>query len=408
MNSSESPKPAEYPAHETGLPELPFRFPAGRFGGYADLQAGITALSAHPDTDTEEAFHPFERSLTVSNAPLILEYVRLVYDSLVAITRDLESAYDPYRYARTGGIRTPDQALSYRHIVVPLAYRLGFYTVAPKIAQASFEYLFPSLDRMLTDTIESFVRQDKRQMNAAVHQRFYWDNLAAYFPYSRAKSNHSVWRKLGSALRFREFTPEDFRKRVNDYAGMLWMMNVNPGENRFDAVVNGLREFAADGDIFSTVRTISVNLRDGFPVIMARGVWNGIPVETQFLGGDIIGWLAAMDYGKYKAGTTLDDIEFRLPPETWLVRGNRCLDIYEHEIRLPYYEEGRRPAFHEMLLAELLGQPVDYSARHQIEPVNPAHPVNRDNREFRLPGMDIPVWQQTKVQIPHNKGGSHE
>lgn len=402
MNSSELPNPDKrIPSerhHDVIVPELPFRFPAAEFRGYENLVEFINAIKQHPTSETEEAFHPFEKSLTRENAGLIIRYAQPVYDQLMEFLPKLESAFDSHRHAQMSGITSLDQALSYREIVVPLAYRLGFYTLAPKIAQASFLYLWPQLNTLMNDTCKKLTNRDEWQINQEISNTFYWPSEVAYFGYSRPKTNHSSWRKIGSANKFSRFSAEEFYDKLHCYGGVVWMMNLKSGENRFDAILNGLREFTSHRDIYRSTHSISINMTDGFPVIMVRGVWHGIPVETQFLGGDIMGWLGAMDYGKYKVGTTLDAIETRFSPSEWHTRGNKCLEIYEFDSRLPRYEEGRE-AYHQLLLTELLTGHADYSVHHDIVPVKSLQPTNPENLEFRLPNSDTVVWQQTHIQV---------
>lgn len=319
----------------------------------------IDILNENPPPEVEEKFHRLEKNLVKDNAESILSFAKCASEHLEEIMKLARSGWDELHHFNIEPPSSFEEALIYRYIYVPLAYRLGYYTLAPKLAQMTFEKLLPKLEGRVAKAVREFLHYSEGEAHSLVHARFTLESSDISYCYSRPKTPHSIWKKVGSVVALDAMTQDEFLTRVDDYIMVVWSMKVNARQQRQDALENGTRLFNQDKELCDCVKRYTSNVNAGFPVAMIHAVWRGIPVEIQFLGGEILGWLTAMDYTKYKVGTTLDNIEERLTPSEWARRGETMLRIYEAS-NLRVYEEGVRSEFHQILLDELLKKSMTY------------------------------------------------
>ncbi len=276
------------------------------------------------------------------------------------------------------------QAAFYRYLMVPLLYKLGFNQLAANFGQKTFEYLFPQLNEIISKEINRLMSDDRKQKINKIVSLFTNPNEDCRC-YYREKSINSIWKKVPSIIELKQMDPEAFRSCVDDFFALRWNMKVLLGENRVDALINGVRNLP--NIQFLHFRNQVLPQAEGFacePVIKFYYRIENLSVELQILGGDIESYLTAKGYADYKANIHFPPDQARLTEQQKNARLGQCL----------YFQEnGKIKLFRQLMLDELVGNKVVYDQEKMyILEKAPANPINRT---YMLPnsGERIPVYQ---------------
>ncbi|HSW85890.1 MAG TPA: hypothetical protein VLG49_00160 [Rhabdochlamydiaceae bacterium] len=244
-------------------------------------------------------------------------------------------------------ITSDQQALEYRYLYVPILYKLGMTKEASRLAQTTFEYLFPQLHNAVEARIVDFFGKDYINKYDKLIQEFLCQSHQIDRISYRIKSTHSIWKKVMSLEAFERMTQKEFAAYVDDFIGIRWEMKVLEDENRYDALINGIR--LAPLKNIKTFRNQQLPQESGFssePVIKLCYLIDGFPIELQLLGGNITAYMCAKGYSDYKAKLSFS------PKKD---------EIYERHRLGMAIKLGEQAAFRKYMLEELLGIAPNYS-----------------------------------------------
>ena len=280
------------------------------------------------------------------------------------------------------------EALNSRYIQVPLLYKLGMNREASLLAQAAFENLFPEFHQAIQNRLEDFFGKNYLENCEKIIKNFSFENSQIGRISSRIKKTHSIWRKIPSLSVLEAMAKEEFLTCVDDLVGIRWEMNVQENENRYDALINGVR-LSPRKELVS-FRNQMLKQQSGFdsePVMKLCYVIDGIPLELQLLGGNLTQLMSAKGYANYKAKMIFPPKKDELSEEMW----NRRLGMV-----ISQEEEKDQTDFRKKMLLELITQ-LDYS------PFTPflldEAPMNEENRTMRFSESMIPIWELPSLKF---------
>jgi hypothetical protein len=267
-------------------------------------------------------------------------------------------------------------ALEYRYLYVPILYKLGMKEASP-LAQATFEYLFPSLHKAIERRLIELFGKDYRQTCTVLIREFQLQNRQISHISARIKSTHSVWKKIPSLEALEQMSLEEFTACVNDFVGIRWEMNLPENNNRYDALINGVRLAPAKNRIsFRNQQLPQSNGFDCEPVMKLYYVIDNIPVELQLLGGPVSSYMYAKGYASYKTKLPLSP---SISQDQWDRR--LAMSIKYNNSSL----------FRQYMLNELTGEQPDYS---NFDPfLLDTSPAIQENQTLQFSPSSSPIYQ---------------
>jgi hypothetical protein len=310
-----------------------------------------------------------EGRLIRDNTPLIVNTAKAVGEQLI-----IDSAIFPPQ--------SNEEACVQRYIYVPILYKLGFTKEAAKLAQTTFEYLFPQLHLLLLDKLHKLFNCDNlNQLKHNVIKLFSIEDANVLRVYARMKSTNSIWKKIESIQKFQSMEIVEFVNIVDDFIALRWNMKINEDENRYDSLLNGIH--LVPKNFIIRFRNQQVEQQTGFscePVMKFYYVIQNVPVELQLLGGLIENYMCAKGYANYKIGCNLNPLD--LTEEEQNARLGICIYHAEH---------GCVSDFNKMMLNELTSnEKIYYEMKHTyiVETV----PNNPNNLFVHFSEIDQPIY----------------
>ncbi len=276
-----------------------------------------------------------------------------------------------------------EEAMEYRYLHVPILYKMGMTTEASHLAQSTFEFIFPELHKAIQNQLNALFGENYKAACAELVKGFVSQDDQILDVAYRIKSTHSIWQKIPSLDEFEKMDLEQFAPFVNDFIGVRWKMKILNGENRYDALINGVR--IAPFENLKSFRNQHLPQSSGFdcePVIKLRYIVDGFPVELQLLGGNITAYMCAKGYSDYKAKIAFPPKKTERSEVLWKCRMGMAIFLEEtHQIY----------TFREYMLTELIEDELDYT---KFEPFElDKSPLAERNREERFPSCQIPIWK---------------
>lgn len=284
--------------------------------------------------------------------------------------------------------KSKDAACFQRYIYVPLLYKLGFTKEASDLNQITFEYLFPEMHSLVLQNLYRLFGTNYLEMKNDVLKMFdVKDNNISYI-HARVKSTQSIWKKVESIEKLQKMSSNEFAKVVSDFIAIRWIMKVQKNENRYDALLDGIR--LAPIKSLVRFRNQQIEQESGFslePVMKLYYSIQNFPVELQLLGGDIEPYLCAKGYVDYKVSSNLSPQHLTKDEEN--ARLGLCI----------YYAENNLLAeYRKMMLEEITSsQKISYATRHSFL-IDDA-PNNPDNKSLYFSGCDIPIYRLGNYQF---------
>lgn len=276
-----------------------------------------------------------------------------------------------------------------QEIIAPILYKLGLTKEAAKVDQHAFEYLQPELHEMITNKLcELFKVDNLEHIDNDIIKPFMQTQDDITRVYSRVKSTNSIWKKIHNIALLKSMTLLQFSELVNDFIAIRWNMRIKPGENRLDALLNGLK-YAPRQSIIS-FRNQHVTQQSGFscePVMKLYYVINNIPIELQILGGLLEEYMCAKGYADYKSGFNFSSLN--LSPQQSAARLGLC--IY-------YAEHGMLEKYRELMLDELISDGnLDYTQEHLF--TLDEKPNISENQTLRFLNSNQPIYSQASHEF---------
>jgi len=296
-------------------------------------------------TAADEKLRKYEMELSVTQ--------KLLSDTAAELGDDLLEIQE------VPGITSPEDACKLRYIVVPILYKLGYANLAAQLKQKTFEFLYPSLHANIEARVKELFGEDHKAQALSIIKLFHCSDSHIANAYARIKSTDSIWSKIGSLDTLTNISKSEFADIVDDFIGIRWNMVLAAEENRYDALLNGVRLIPLEG--IKSFRNQQVKQSSGFdcePVMKFTYVINGFPIELQLLGGQIEEYMCAKGYADYKTGMRFYPQKSDLSTEEWESRLGMCLYFSEHDEMLEY----RR-----LMLNELMGVKGNYDNSRRFE-----------------------------------------
>jgi hypothetical protein len=287
---------------------------------------------------------------------------------------------------------THEEAYKLRQVYVPILYKLGYTKEAADLDQLTFEFLCPELHQsILTMLHRLFKTNDLVKLSNEISYMFSINDENVTRVYSRLKSTNSIWKKIKSEELLQTIDLEQFALLVDDFIAVRWNMKVKADENRYDALINGLRLVPKEN--ITRFRNQQVAQSSGFsgePVMKLYYIFNGLPVELQLLGGRIEEYMCAKGYANYKVGHSLS-------PEG--------LTAEEQDARLGlciyYAENNLLPTFRQLMLNELTAaNTIHYDANHTFH--LDSRPINQANLTLCFSGEEHPIYTLPNYTFPNH------
>ncbi len=257
---------------------------------------------------------------------------------------------------------------------------------ASRINQLTFEFLFPRLHQAIAARIAVLMGEEYlKKCNELILSFQCQDPLIQSVSY-RIKSTHSIWKKIPSLEALEKMNQKEFADCVNDFIGIRWEMKILKSENRYDALMNGVR-LAPLKNILS-FRNQQLPQKNGFgsePVMKFYYSIDGLPVELQLLGGSISSYMCAKGYSEYKTQLSLSP---KIDPDRQARRLQMAAEL-----------EGQA-AFRKNMMAELLENTPSYS---EYDPfVLDEMPLGENHRKFRFSHDSKPACEISNLVFDGN------
>ncbi len=279
-------------------------------------------------------------------------------------------------------IKTKQQACTIRYLLMPMLYKLGLTAQASSYGEKTFKFLFPFIHKTLSKRVNELFYNALNHHLTEIVERFSFLSEYIESSYHRIKSIHSIWRKLPSTTELLTMNHHDFAMIIDDYIAFRWDMKVIPDENRYDALMNGVRMIPDGWHYFRNQQLPQAEGFDCEPVMKFYYIINTLPIEIQILGGPQIEcYMCAKGYSNYKSGMRFLPNKEDLTDEQWESRLGMCIE---------YAESGRLRDFRELMLSELAGESVIYASDRRF--VLDAKPMSEANVNYIFDGSNIPVY----------------
>lgn len=335
---------------------------------------------------TPEQINYFEPLLRQLEVKLSSDNIHLIIKTVNTIEKNL--ILEPVLVSP----QSVEDACFQRYIYVPILYRLGFTKEAAELGQLTFEYLFPQLHHIIIAKLKKlFNGDDLNKLHQDIFNLFSIKNDNILRIYSRMKSTNSIWKKVENIQKLQSMTPHQFANTIDDFIALRWNMRVNEGENRYDALLNGV--VLVPNQSIIRFRNQQIAQLSGFssePVMKFYYVIQNVPVELQLLGGYIEQYMCVKGYSNYKMGFELKPLQLSEEEQN----ARLGLSIY-------YAEHGFISDFHKMMLDELLAEKkINYNDQH-IFIINRS-PNNSDNQALCFSGNDVPVYLTSNYVFESN------
>lgn len=282
-----------------------------------------------------------------------------------------------------------EEAEHQRTVIVPLLYKLGFTSEAAELEQHVFEFTQPELHAQISAKLREMFGVDYLdRITAILLKQFELEHEDISRVYSRVKSTNSLWKKIDNIKLLKSITAEQFAELVHDFVAIRWNMKVQPGENRYDALMNGLRLVPATSAIH--FRNQQLKQESGFssePIMKLYYVIDGLPVELQLLGGRIELYMSARGYANYKTGLVFP------PQQLSLEQADARLGLCIH-----YAENDLQQSFHQLMLQELTSTKIlDYSLEYRF--VLSDEPNREENKLMQFADSEMPIYLLANVEF---------
>src|SRR3990167_2600457 len=310
-------------------------------------------------------------------------------DTIIEASKDI--GLNLIKNQTIAGTLSLHEACIYRYVYVPILYQLGLTENASQLAQSTFEYLFPLLHQKISQKLSKlFHCDDFSVLQKNVMKIFSCDDPKILRIYGRLKSTNSIWKKIESVASFTKMNIQHFSEIIDDFIALRWNMRIEAGENRYDALLNGI-PLIPKNNVFS-FRNQQVAQKNGFsaePVMKFYYKINGVPVELQLLGGLIEGYLCAKGYSAYKIGCQLRSLQ--LSPEEECARLGSAIYFFENNLHQHFYR---------MILQEFISGKFSYDQRHAF--TLDAHPIGVQNLSMKFATDSRPIVEIANFRFPEN------
>ena len=277
--------------------------------------------------------------------------------------------------------QSTEDACIQRYIYVPILYKLGCSQEAAELAQVTFEYLFPLLHQTMLNKIHELFGERLDELKNNIIKEFTIEHNNILRVYARMKSTNSIWKKVGNLQKFQSMNLVGFAELVHDFIALRWNMKVNENENRYDAVINGIRLLPRIQ--IRRFRNQQIQQSSGFsrePVMKFYYIIRNVPVELQLLGGFIELYMSAKGYADYKIGHSF------IPSSLTETEQNNRLGLCIY-----YGEQGLVVNFRKLMLQELTtSKKLFYNNKHAFK--IDAEPHNAANRLLRFVKCAEPIY----------------
>lgn len=312
----------------------------------------INAVVLSSGKGQEDIDHRAEQQLRELELTMARDNIAYIHQAAQAIGRQLMN--NPTLTVN----ENPEELCWQRYIVAPLLYKLGFTEQASTLKQKTFELLFPVLHNNIQNKLDTLYGTNRLEKSKEILKLFNAEHPDIIYSYARTmKSTNSIWKKIPSMQSFLKMTAIDVATVIDDLIALRWNMKINEGENRYDALINGLQLLPKEHIVY--FRNQHVQQSSGFdcePVMKFYYVINGMPIECQLLGGQLEWYMNAKGYTDYKVNHSFTPLKSSLTRAQYDSRLGTC--IY-------YQETGNGTDYHQLMLKELT-EPhlLHYDTRH--------------------------------------------
>ena len=281
------------------------------------------------------------------------------------------------------------EVIKLRYIYVPIFYKLGMTHEASQLAQETFEYLFPQIHTEVSACLIRLFGENYKIDCENIINRYLCKNEDISQIAYRVKSSHSIWKNIENFSDFEKMTRTEFCNYVNDFIGIRWEMKLQQDQNRFDALINGVRVAPTEGLIaFRNQQLAQANGFDKEPVMKLCYVLDGKPIELQLLGGNITAYMCAKGYTLYKAKIPFSPDKNSLSSNEWNCRMGMVLQCTEGP---------KEKDFHQYMYDELVGNEIEYK---NFKPfILDDSPKKSENRSLYFSTSLKPIYELSQLSF---------